>query len=287
MKDVKGKVAFITGAASGMGLGMARAFGAAGMKVMLSDIEDAALQEQVNDLKSRGYDVAGVQTDVTKVEALQNAAKKTIETFGKVHVLCNNAGIGVGGKSETCDLRNWQWCVDVNLWGVVYGLQAFVPLILSHGEEGHVVSTASMAGMYGVRNLGPYNAAKFAVVGIMETMMAENRGTKLGVSVLCPGAVATNIGNSTRNRQQEYGGAAAPSAGGMDITSDMLAQGLHPDIVGKQVLEAILKNQPYIFTDPGMRRMVESRMRKIMAGYDWADTCDSLAGVKQGSLPRP
>ncbi len=284
MKDVKGKVAFITGAASGMGLGMARAFGAAGMKVMLSDIEEVTLQAQVKDLKAKGYDVAGVQVDVTKMEALTNAAKKTIETFGKVHVLCNNAGVGVGGKSETCDLRNWEWCVDVNLWGVVYGLQAFVPLIRSHGEEGHVVSTASMAGMYGVRNLGPYNAAKFAVVGLMETMMAENKNTNLGVSVLCPGAVATNIGNSTRNRQQEYGGAAAPST--MDITNEALAQGLHPDIVGKQVLEAILKNQPYIFTDPAMRKMVESRFRKILSGYDWADSCDALAGVKQGTLQR-
>ena len=282
MKDVKGKVAFITGAASGMGLGMARAFAAAGMKVMMSDIEDGALQAQVADLKSKGHDVAGVQVDVTKIDAMRSAAKRTVATFGKVHVLCNNAGIGVGGKSETCDLRNWEWCVDVNLWGVVYGLQVFVPLIQAHGEEGHVVSTASMAGMYGVRNLGPYNAAKFAVVGIMETMMAENRNTKLGISVLCPGAVATNISNSTRNRQQEYGGASAASE--MEITAEMLAQGLHPDIVGKQVLEAILKNQPYIFTDPTMRRMVESRMRKIMSGFDWSEGCDALAGAKQGNF---
>jgi len=284
MKDVKGKVAFITGAASGMGLGMARAFGAAGMKVMLSDIEDAPLQAQVADLKANGYDVAGVKVDVTKQEDLQAAAKKTVETFGKVHVLCNNAGVGVGGKSETCDMRNWRWCIDVNLWGVVYGLQAFMPLIRSHGEEGHVMSTASMAGMYGVRNLGPYNAAKYAVVAIMETMMAENKNTNIGVSVLCPGAVATNIGNSTRNRQQEYGGAAVPSD--LGITNDALAQGLHPDVVGKQVLEAILKNQPYIFTDPKMRKMVDSRFRKIMSGYDWADTCDSLTGAQQGSLQR-
>lgn len=131
-----------------------------------------------------------------------------------------------------------------------------------------------MAGMYGVRNLGPYNAAKFAVVGIMETMMAENRKTNMGVSVLCPGAVATNIASSTRNRQDEYGGSAAAS--NMDITADALAQALSPDIVGELVLEAIMKDQPYIFTDPSMR--------KILAGYDWADTCDSLSGVEQGSL---
>ena len=284
MQDVKGKVAFITGAASGMGLGMARAFADAGMKVMLSDIEDGPLQAQVDDSKSRGHAVAGVQVDVTRVDDLERAASKTVETFGKVHVLCNNAGIGVGGKSETCDLRNWRWCLDVNLWGVIYGLQAFVPLIKSHGEGGHVMSTASMAGMYGVRNLGPYNASKFAVVGMMETMMAENRDTGMGVSILCPGAVATNIANSTRNRQDDYGGAAVPSD--LDITSEALAQGLDPDVVGKQVLEAIQKNQPYIFTDPSMRRLVESRMRRILAGFDWSDSCDALVGTKQGSLER-
>ncbi|MBV1876607.1 MAG: SDR family NAD(P)-dependent oxidoreductase [Pseudomonadales bacterium] len=282
MQDVAGKVAFITGAASGMGLGMARAFAEAGMKVMLSDIEDEPLQAQVDDLKSKGFDVAGVQVDVTSEEALHAAADKTLQTFGKVHVLCNNAGIGVGGKSESCDLRNWRWCMDVNLWGVVYGLQAFVHHIKAHGEGGHVVSTASMAGMYGVRNLGPYNAAKFAVVGVMETMMAENRDTGVGVSVLCPGAVATNIANSTRNRQEEYGGSATPS--NLDISAAALAQGLHPDVVGKLVLEAILKNQPYIFTDPSMRRMIESRMRKILGGYDFADTCEALSGAEQSSL---
>lgn len=282
MKDVKGKVAFITGAASGMGLGMARAFAEAGMKVMLSDIEPGPLQREVDDLKARGFEVAGVPLDVTKLEAVQAAARKTIDTFGKVHVLSNNAGIGVFGKSETANMRNWHWVVDVNLWGVVHGLQAFVPLIRSHGEEGHVVSTSSMAGMTGLRGAGPYNATKFAVVGIMETLMAENRKTNLGVSVLCPGVVATNIATSTRNRQDEYGGAAPPSA--KETIGDILAKGLHPDIVGKQVLEAILDNQPYIFTDPNLRHLIESRHKRLMAGYDWAEKCKALEGIEQSGL---
>ncbi len=284
MKDVKGKVAFITGAASGMGLGMARAFAAAGMKVMISDIEAGPAQKAADALKAKGLVAEWVQLDVTKLEAVQAAAKKTVDTFGKVHVLCNNAGVGVGGPSESCDMRSWHWGIDVNMWGVVHGLQAFVPLILSHGEGGHVVSTASLAGMYGLPNLGPYNASKFAVVGIMETMMAEHRKTGLGISVLCPGAVATNIASSTRNRQEQYGGKGL--TGGMDISAELLAKGLDPDIVGKQVLEAIIDNQPFIFTDPATRSFVEKRFRRIMSGYDWADKCKALEGVKQsGMLP--
>jgi len=282
MKDVKGKVAFITGGASGMGLGMARAFAAAGVKVMIGDIEAGPAQRAVDELKAKGLEAACVQVDVTKMESMQDAAKKTIDTFGKVHILCNNAGVAVGGHSETCSLRNWKWVMDVNLWGVVYGLQAFVPLILSHGEGGHVVSTSSMAGMVGLRGAGPYNATKFAVVGIMETFAAEHRKDNLGASVLCPGVVATNIGNSGRNRPSEYGGSVAPNP--RDKTGEMLAQGLHPDLVGKQVLEAIQEDQFYIFTDPGLRHLVETRSQRILQGYDWAAKCKALEGVKQSGL---
>lgn len=284
MKDVKGKVAFITGGASGMGLGMARAFAEAGMKVMIGDIEIAPAQQAVDELKAKGLEAACVQVDVTKLESVQAAAQKTIETFGKVHVICNNAGVAVGGASETCSMRNWHWVVDVNLWGVVHGLQVFVPLILSHGEGGHVLSTASVAGMAPLRGAGPYNATKYAVVGIMETLMAEHRKDNLGVSVLCPGVVATNIGVSGRNRPDEYGGAVAPNP--KDTTAAMIAKGLDPDIVGKQVLEAIIDNQNYIFTDPGLRNLIETRTKRILAGYDWADKCKALEGVEQsGMLP--
>jgi NAD(P)-dependent dehydrogenase (short-subunit alcohol dehydrogenase family) len=285
MKDVKGKVAFITGGASGMGLGMARAFAAAGMKVMIADIELAAAQRAADELTAKGHQAACVQVDVGKLESVQAAAKKTIDTFGKVHVLCNNAGVAVGGYSESCSIRNWNWVVDVNMWGVVYGLQAFVPLILSHGEGGHVMSTASMAGMIGLRGAGPYNATKFAVVGIMETFAADHRKDNIGASVLCPGVVATNIGNSARNRPEQYGGVVKPNP--RDRTAEMLAKGLDPDIVGKLVLEAIQEDQFYIFTDPGLRNLMEKRSKDILEGYDWAANSKALKGVKQlGVLPR-
>jgi NAD(P)-dependent dehydrogenase (short-subunit alcohol dehydrogenase family) len=284
MKDVKGKVAFITGGASGMGLGMARAFAAAGMKVMIGDIEAEKAQQAVDELKGKGQEAACVLADVTKMESMQAAADKTIETFGKVHVISNNAGVAVGGYSEACSLRNWNWVVDVNLWGVVYGLQAFVPLIASHGEGGHVISTASMAGMVGLRGAGPYNATKFAVVGMMETFAADHRKDNIGASVLCPGIVATNIGHSGRNRPTEYGGAVAPNP--KDRTAEMLAQGLDPDVVGDLVLEAIQADQFYIFTDPSLKHLIETRCKRIIDGYDWAANCKSLEGAKQaGGLP--
>ena len=274
MKDVKGKVAFITGGASGMGLGMARAFGAAGMKVMIGDIEQQALDAAVAGLKARGTDAAGVQVDVADRDSVFAAAQATIKAFGKVHVLCNNAGIGVSGKSEKCSIENWRWVMDVNLWGVIHGLQAFMPLIESHGEGGHVMSTASMAGMVSFRYMGPYNATKFAVVTIMETMMEEHRDDNIGVSVLCPGVVATNIASGTRNRQARYGGPR--EARDLEANTEMLGKGLDPDIVGEQVLEAILEDQPYIFTDPSMRRFIDKRFERLSAGYDWAENCKAL-----------
>ena len=274
MKDVAGKVAFITGGASGMGLGMAKAFGAAGMKVMIGDIEQEALDSSVAALKESGIDAAGIKVDVADRDSVFAAAKATIDTFGKVHVLCNNAGIGVSGKSEKCAMENWEWVMDVNVWGVIYGLQAFVPLIESHGEGGHVMSTASMAGMVSFRYMGPYNATKFAVVTIMETMMEEHRKDNLGISVLCPGVVATNIASGTRNRQDRYGGAR--EARDLEENAEMLAKGLDPDIVGEQVLEAIIDDQPYIFTDPNMRKFIMKRHERLMEGYDWADNCAAL-----------
>ena len=284
MKNVEGKVAFITGGASGMGLGMARAFAKAGMKVMIGDIEAGPAQKAVDELKGKGLDAACVQVDVRSLESVQAAAAQTLKTFGKVHVISNNAGVAVGGYSETCNTRNWHWVVDVNLWGVVHGLQAFVPRILEQDEGGHVVSTASMAGMVGLRGAGPYNATKFAVVGMMETFAADHRKHNIDASVLCPGIVATNIGSSGRNRPEEYGGAVKPSD--KDSTADMLAQGLAPDIVGDLVLEAIRENQFYIFTDPSLRHLIETRCQRIIAGYEWAANCKALQGAKQaGGLP--
>lgn len=282
MKDVQGKVAFITGGASGMGLGMARAFSAAGMKVMIGDIEEEPMNRAVAQLNAAGGNAAGVKVDVTQLESVSEAGVAVTERFGKVHIICNNAGVGVGGKCETASMHNWKWVMDVNMWGVVHGLQVFVPLITSHGEGGHVVNTASMAGMYGLQGAGPYNASKFAVVGISETMMAEHAKDNLGISLLCPGIVATNISSSGRNRAEAYGGPVQPNE--KDKSAEMLAKGLDPDIVGKLVLEAIQDDQPYIFTDPSLRYLVERRTQYILKGYDWADNCESLKGANQPGL---
>ncbi|MBV1931321.1 MAG: SDR family NAD(P)-dependent oxidoreductase [Porticoccaceae bacterium] len=278
MKDVAGKVAFITGAASGMGLGMARAFSAAGMKVMLGDIQKGPLDAAVAELKGQGRDVAGVVVDVTDRDSVFAAADATIAAFGKVHVCVNNAGVGASGSAEATSEKNWRWTIDVNMWGVVWGLQAFMPLIESHGEGGHVVNTASMAGMFSFRDLSAYNASKYAVVAMSETAMAEHQKDNIGVSVLCPGVVATNLGTSARNRGDDYGGAT-------DKTSEqmiaMLKKGLSPDIVGEQVLEAIVDDQPYIFTDPSLRSLIQGRFDRILGGYDWADQCEALKNVDQ------
>ena len=278
MKDVAGRVAFITGAASGMGLGMARAFSAAGMKVMLGDIQKEALDTAVAALKGQGRDVAGVVVDVTDRDSVFAAAEQTIATFGKVHVCVNNAGVGSSGTAEGTSEKNWRWTIDVNMWGVVWGLQAFMPLIESHGEGGHVVNTASMAGMFSWKELSAYNASKYAVVAMSETAMAEHLDDNIGVSVLCPGVVNTNLGTSARNRGEDYGGATDRKS---DQMVELLKQGLNPDVVGEQVLEAIVDNQPYIFTDPGLRSWVETRFQRILSGYDWADQCDALKKADQ------
>ncbi|RLA38528.1 MAG: short-chain dehydrogenase [Gammaproteobacteria bacterium] len=278
MKDVQGKVAFITGAASGMGLGMARAFSAAGMKVMLGDIQKDPLDAVVAELKGLGRDVAGVVVDVTDRDSVFAAAQATVDAFGKVHVCVNNAGVGADGSAEDTSEKNWRWTIDVNMWGVVWGLQAFMPLIKAHGEGGHVINTASMAGMFSWKNLSAYNASKYAVVAMSETAMAEHTDDNIGVSVLCPGVVNTNLGTSARNRGDDYGGSTDKKSEQMVA---MLKKGLNPDVVGEQVLEAIIDDQPYIFTDPGLRSWVESRFERILAGYDWADKCEALKKADQ------
>ena len=170
MQDVAGKVAFVTGGASGMGLAMARSFSAAGMKVVIADIEQAALDAVADEFAASNADVLALQLDVTDRAAMQRAAEATIDAFGKVHVVCNNAGVAVGGGVDAMSYEDWDWVMNVNLDGVVNGVQTFVDLIKSHGEGGHFVNTASMAGHLAFGGLGVYNTTKFAVVGMSEAM---------------------------------------------------------------------------------------------------------------------
>lgn len=274
MDDVKGKVAVVTGAASGIGRGMAETFCDAGMKVVLSDIEEVALAKTARELGEAGYDVHPVVTDVGKVDAVEALAKESIAKYGKVHVLCNNAGVGAGGGLlwET-SLDDWEWVIDVNLKSVVYGIRAFVPHMLEHGEPSHIVNTASLAGLIGGGG-GPYTVTKFGVVGLSEILFQqlERAGGKVSASVLCPAWVNTKIMDSERNRPGD-----APAGGGDGSTDPMakvfgewvgeqLRKGLDPRDVGDTVLQAIRDNRFYILTHPDWTPMIEARMKNIVAG---------------------
>jgi len=280
MRDLSGKVAFITGGASGMGLGMARAFAGEGMKLMLADVNEVRLAEVEQEFKDQGVDVATTVCDVTKQKQVIAAADATVERFGKVHVLCNNAGINVGGTYEELSQQDWDWVIAVNQMGVQYGISAFLPKIKAHGEGGHIVTTSSMAGMVNAGpGWAPYNASKFAVVVMNEVLYSELKETNIGVSVLCPGAVATNIVEAADSRPSDFGSSGEKPVIPGDV-ADLLEHGLDPDVVGKLVLEGIQEEQFYLFTDPRMVKAVERRFERIQRGFDWSANSRALVDAK-------
>ncbi len=284
MRDVAGKVAFITGAASGMGLGMAKAFTRAGMKVMMADIDEKRLQAAAADLKAKGADVDTLRCDITIEDQVFAAAAATVKRFGKVNVLCNNAGVSVGGLSEELSQKDWDWVIAVNQTAVVYALRAFLPLMKANGESGHVMSTSSMAGLINAgAGWGAYNASKHAVVGMMEVLYSELKDTPIGVSVLCPGGVNTNILEAAKHRPEHFGTSDdRPIA--LNPIGDTLKNGLDPDVVGELVLDAIQENQFYIFTDPSMERQIERLFDRLKLGFAWARNNDHLKAAKQAGL---
>jgi NAD(P)-dependent dehydrogenase (short-subunit alcohol dehydrogenase family) len=209
MDQFKGKTAFVTGGASGIGLALCRAFGARGMNIALVDIEAAACAEAVEALRRDGIKAIGMTCDVSNRDALAEAAAKTFSGFGKVHILCNNAGVSRAGPIESIASSDWDWVIGVNLKGLIHGLQVFLPHMKSHGEPGHIVNTASINGVVGTPLAGPYSATKFATVGISEVLAAELAETPIGVSVLCPSWVKTRMLDNGRNRPAQFGGPIA------------------------------------------------------------------------------
>jgi NAD(P)-dependent dehydrogenase (short-subunit alcohol dehydrogenase family) len=273
MRELAGKAAFVTGAASGIGLAMATAFAREGMKVMLADIETGPLDKAVDALRAGGADVHGVVCDVADPLSVDRAAEASFRAFGRVHVLCNNAGVAAGGGIDPISIDDWRWVIDVNLMGVVHGIRSFLPHIRQHGERGHIVNTASMAGIRSGLGLSPYSATKFAVVSLSEGLAMQLRPLGIGVSVLCPSFVRTRIGESGRNRGEQYGPArqldpASPMAAVVAEIARRLEAGLDPASVAGQVLAAIRDDQFYIFTHPGMRAEVEQRFSAILAAMD-------------------
>ncbi|HEY1708231.1 MAG TPA: SDR family NAD(P)-dependent oxidoreductase [Rhizomicrobium sp.] len=283
MTDFKGKTAFITGAASGIGLGMARAFGREGMNVVIADIDEGAAKSVAHRLASEQIKAAPVHIDVADRGSVRAAALEAVAAFGKIHVVCNNAGIGVAGEIGKIKESDWEWILDVNLKGVVYGTETFLPLIRSHGEGGHFVNTASLAGLISGPGMEPYSATKYAVVAMSEGWAIQLAQENIGVSVLCPGFVRTRIYESGRARQDKYGGKAdtAVLGGDREAGRQAILAGIDPDIVGARVVEAVKAGELYIITHPNFRPIVEMRLQAIRAAFDAADNSQALKQVKE------
>ncbi len=285
MKDFHGKTAFITGGASGIGFGMARAFGRAGMNIVIADIEEEAAKKAVEQLASEQIKAKPVICDVAERWSVREAALEAIAAFGKIHLVCNNAGVGgPAGQIGLAKPGEWDWVIDVNFKGVVHGMETFVPLIRSHGEGGHIVNTASLAGLITSAMLVPYSATKHAVVSMSEGWHLQLKPENIGVSVLCPGVIRTNIMTSARNRQARYSEGRAPGDQAFGMTADaansFLALGIDPDIVGNMVVEFVRKDALYIITDPRFRPFIERRFAAVREALDEAEKSESLKAVK-------
>lgn len=273
MDDLAGRVAVVTGAASGIGLALARRFAADGMRVVLSDIEEPVLETVAEELRAAGHDVLAVVTDTSIRDQVDELAARTIDHYGAVHVVCNNAGVGSRGlKLVDVPERDFEWVLGVNLWGVMHGIWAFVPHLRAQ-NEGHVVNTASISGFSHRPRMGPYNASKAAVVALSETLQfeLEDEGSDVGVTVVCPGWVRTNISQAVRNLPEQYHYELTP-----EQAADMAEYKAHrktvvragavePDELAEQVRDAVLTKQFYVFTRDGCIDDARIRFEHILA----------------------
>ncbi len=265
MDDMNGRVAFVTGGASGIGFALAEAFAQEGAKVAIADVEVEALKKAEDALLAKGADAIGVHCDVSDHGSMVAAADRVLEAFGKIHILCNNAGVSPVGAIDETTPEDWKWCLGVNLMGVVHGVQAIVPKIKQHGEGGHVVNTASIAGLMALPTLGIYTATKYAVVGISETLRGELAPAGIGVSVLCPSFVKTRLHEGHRNRPPELGKSPdEPNA----FISQMLASAPEPLEIADRVVRGIKRGDFYILPHTDTKGGVEARMNEILAAFD-------------------
>lgn len=270
MRQLEGRTAIVTGAGSGIGLGLARTFARHGMSVALCDIRGDRLDAALAEVRAlgRGRAIAAV-TDVSDRASVRSAAEQALKAFGALHVACNNAGVTIHGRS-VADLasRDWDWMIGVNLYGVIHGIETFLPLIRSHGQEGHIVNTASIAGfnVRGERRSGAYAATKFAVVALTESLAYDLAGTPVGASVLAPAAVKTRIYVSGENRPGRFGGPYEEP--GNNPFQRELETGLEPDQVGDRVVQAIRDRELYVFTHMETKDWLLARHQRIIDAFD-------------------
>jgi NAD(P)-dependent dehydrogenase (short-subunit alcohol dehydrogenase family) len=272
MKEFKGKIAVITGGASGIGLGIARRCVREGMNVVLADINEVDLSNAEEDLKNRGVTVIGVRTDVSKRGDVQALADRTLETFGAVHLLVNNAGVGAGTSPWESTWNDWEWVIGVDLWGVINGVKIFTPIMVSQNTECHIVNTSSIAGMIAFMHSAPYQVAKHAVVALSENLSValEKRNALVRVSVLCPGYVKTQTMDSERNRpidlRDEPIEMSSEQHAMLDAARKAVESGMSPIELAGHVFRAIQEERFYILTHPEEMLSIRERMENILHG---------------------
>jgi NAD(P)-dependent dehydrogenase (short-subunit alcohol dehydrogenase family) len=258
MMELKNRVAVVTGGASGIGAAMARAFAAEGMRIVLADIEEPTMEATAASIPG---DVLTVRTDVSKLDDVHALAARAFEHFGGVHLVCNNAGVVAFGGLETATHRDWEWVLNVNLWGVIHGIEAFVPRLIAQGQGGHIVNTASMSGLVPMQAMGIYVTSKYAVVGLSETLQRDLSVYGIGVSVLCPMIVNSQINASARNRPPELRNPGEEPF--MPPQIDMVGGIIEADDVAQRVVAAVKANELYILTHKAQRDIIRRRLERL------------------------
>ena len=279
MDELEGRVAVVTGGASGIGLAMAETFGAQGMRLVIADIEADRLDAAAAQLRSKGFEAIGVRTDVSRYAEVEALAQATLKAFGRAHVICNNAGVSITGPTWKMSLDDWRWVYDVNFWGVVHGIKAFTPILVEQGESGHIINTASEAAFLGIGEHAPYCSSKAAVVSISLALHSEliAADTRIGVSVVCPGMVDTQIHRSWRNRpvaDQAWSDRESADLQRQQHVDAFQARGASPAQVADVVLEALKAGRFYVFNTDHWRAMLRRQTETVVSGdnppvYSW------------------